>query len=169
MILLKRDVYRHLLFNRGRGARKVGRTETAPESNASPHRSASVHSPEMKENPKAWERAREKVSAVSMPKYSQPSPKYVSCVTDKVVFDSTTRYCTPRAGCVYAIRCMSFCHSHVFSYQVDTSQYACVMHHDATRTDRSEQTLALMSLKGTVPTGASRPYLASSVSSSVAS
>ncbi|KAI0734177.1 Arv1-domain-containing protein [Fomitopsis betulina] len=58
LILLKRDVYRHLLFNRGRGARKVGRSGTAPESDALPHRHASSRSPETGENQKTWERAR---------------------------------------------------------------------------------------------------------------
>ncbi|EPT05614.1 hypothetical protein FOMPIDRAFT_40894 [Fomitopsis schrenkii] len=60
LILLKRDVYRHLLFNRGRGARKVGSSGNGPESDALPHRRASSRSPELKKSPKVWERAREK-------------------------------------------------------------------------------------------------------------
>ncbi|KZT73172.1 Arv1-domain-containing protein [Daedalea quercina L-15889] len=66
LILLKRDVYRHLLFNRGRGARKVGRSGNAPEADVPPHHGSvsatrtSAQSPDLKENPTAWEHERER-------------------------------------------------------------------------------------------------------------
>ncbi|KAH9838438.1 Arv1-domain-containing protein [Rhodofomes roseus] len=59
LILLKRDVYRHLLFNRGRGARRVGRSGTALEADAPSQRG--LASPGKPPNyPGAWEHARER-------------------------------------------------------------------------------------------------------------
>lgn len=168
LILLKRDVYRHLLFNRGRGERKVGRSGTAPEPNASPHRHASVQSPETKENPKAWERARERVRVVSMSEYSLPPPKFVFRVQARwyliarlgmvlLVLDA----CTPSVAQPFVVL--------MYSVIRWTHLSTCASCPTTPHTHRSEQTLALMPLRRASPPGASRPYLASSASSSVAS
>jgi len=61
LILLKRDVYRHLLFNRGRGARKLRRSGSASKADVSPQRgSGSVEqmlaqSPGQVDYPGAWD------------------------------------------------------------------------------------------------------------------
>ncbi|KAH9917847.1 Arv1-like family-domain-containing protein [Fomitopsis serialis] len=66
LILLKRDVYRHLLFNRGRGARKLRRSGPASEAGVSPQRGPGsveqvlARSPGMVDHPEAWEPARER-------------------------------------------------------------------------------------------------------------